>query len=82
MSSFQKGDKLDTRKLKRVKFPLPELGEDKYITLRALAVQEFEEIRGQKDDPGKMSDGDYELLVNRERTRFTRNTGRFIARPY
>ena len=29
-----------------------------------------------------LPDGDYELLVNRERTRFTRNTGRFIARPY
>ena len=29
-----------------------------------------------------LPDGDYELLVNRERTRFTRNTGRFVARPY
>jgi len=29
-----------------------------------------------------LPDGNYELLVNRERTRFRRDAGRFISRPY
>jgi hypothetical protein len=29
-----------------------------------------------------LPDGNYELLVNRERTRFKRDAGRFISRPY
>jgi len=29
-----------------------------------------------------LPDGNYELLVNRERTRFMRNARRFVARPY
>ena len=29
-----------------------------------------------------LPDGNYELLVNRERTRFTRDGGRFFSRPY
>jgi len=29
-----------------------------------------------------LPDGNYELLVNRERTRFSRNAGRFLSRPY
>jgi len=29
-----------------------------------------------------LPDGEYELLVNRERTRFRREAGRFVARPY
>ena len=41
-ASFQKGDRLDTSKLKRHKFPLPEIGEGKYLTLRALSAPEVE----------------------------------------
>jgi hypothetical protein len=29
-----------------------------------------------------LPDGNYELLVNRERTRFSRDAGRFLSRPY
>lgn len=29
-----------------------------------------------------LPDGNYELLVNRERTRFRRDGGRFVSRPY
>ncbi|HXJ15061.1 MAG TPA: hypothetical protein VNH19_22540 [Candidatus Limnocylindrales bacterium] len=29
-----------------------------------------------------LPDGNYELLVNRERSRFKRDAGRFISRPY
>ena len=29
-----------------------------------------------------LADGNYELLVNRERTRFRRDAGRFVPRPY
>jgi len=29
-----------------------------------------------------LPDGNYELLVNRERTRFSRGAGRFLSRPY
>src|SRR5437870_13690328 len=29
-----------------------------------------------------LPDGNYELLVNRERTRFSRDAGRFQSRPY
>ena len=29
-----------------------------------------------------LPDGNYELLVNRERSRFKRDVGRFVSRPY
>ncbi len=29
-----------------------------------------------------LPDGNYDLLVNRERTRFSRDAGRFLSRPY
>jgi hypothetical protein len=29
-----------------------------------------------------LPDGNYELLVNRERSRFSRDAGRFLSRPY
>jgi len=29
-----------------------------------------------------LPDGNYDLLVNRERTRFSRDVGRFLSRPY
>jgi len=29
-----------------------------------------------------LPDGNYELLVDRERTRFRRDAGRFVSRPY
>ena len=43
MASFQKGDTLDTMKMKRVKFPLPEIGDGKYLTVRALSAPEVDE---------------------------------------
>ena len=36
----------------------------------------------ESDATDGLPDGTYELLVNRQRTRFRRDTGRFIARPY
>jgi len=36
----------------------------------------------ESDVTDALPDGNYELLVNRERTRFMRNAGRFISRPY
>jgi len=37
---------------------------------------------GESDATDGLPDGDYELLVNRERTRFRRDRGRFVSRPY
>ena len=36
----------------------------------------------ESDLTDKLPDGNYELLVNRERTRFSRDAGRFLSRPY
>jgi len=36
----------------------------------------------ESDVTDTLPDGDYDLLVNRERTRFRRDAGRFLARPY
>lgn len=36
----------------------------------------------ESDLTDRLPDGSYELLVNRERTRFTRDAGRFFPRPY
>ncbi len=36
----------------------------------------------ESDLTDRLPDGDYELLVNRERIRFRRDAGRFLARPY
>ena len=36
----------------------------------------------ESDVTAKLPDGNYELLVNRERTRFSRDAGRFLSRPY
>ena len=36
----------------------------------------------ESDVTDKLPDGNYELLVNRERTRFSRDAGRFLSRPY
>ena len=35
----------------------------------------------ESDVTDRLPDGDYELLANGERTRFTRNSGRFLSRP-
>jgi hypothetical protein len=34
------------------------------------------------DATDRLPDGDYELLANSESTRFRRNSGRFLSRPY
>jgi len=36
----------------------------------------------ESDVTDELPDGNYELLVNRERTRFRRDAGRFLSRPY
>ena len=36
----------------------------------------------ESDETDRLPDGNYELLVNRERTRFSRDAGRFLSRPY
>ena len=36
----------------------------------------------ESDVTGTLPDGEYELLVNRERTRLRRDAGRFVSRPY
>ena len=36
----------------------------------------------ESDLTDRLPDGNYELLVNRERTRFSRDAGRFQSRPY
>jgi hypothetical protein len=36
----------------------------------------------ESDVTDTLPDGDYDLLVNRERTRFRRDAGRFVSRPY
>ena len=36
----------------------------------------------ESDVTDSLPDGNYELLVNRERTRFSRDAGRFLSRPY
>jgi hypothetical protein len=36
----------------------------------------------ESDLTDSLPDGNYELLVNRERTRFSRDAGRFLSRPY
>jgi len=36
----------------------------------------------ESDVTDELPDGNYELLVNRGRTRFRRDAGRFISRPY
>ncbi len=36
----------------------------------------------ESDVTDRLPDGNYELLVNRERTRFSRDAGRFQSRPY
>ena len=36
----------------------------------------------ESDVTDRLPDGNYELLVNRERTRFSRDAGRFLSRPY
>jgi len=36
----------------------------------------------ESDLTDSLPDGNYELLVNRERTRFRRDAGRFLSRPY
>jgi len=36
----------------------------------------------ESDLTDRLPDGNYELLVNRERTRFNRDAGRFLSRPY
>ncbi len=36
----------------------------------------------ESDLTDRLPDGNYELLVNRERTRFSRDDGRFLSRPY
>jgi hypothetical protein len=36
----------------------------------------------ESDVTDALPDGNYELLVNRERTRFRREAGRFLSRPY
>jgi hypothetical protein len=36
----------------------------------------------ESDLTDSLPDGNYELLVNRERTRFSRDAGRFLPRPY
>ncbi len=43
MSSFQKGDAIQQSRIKRAKFPLPELGQDKFILLRAMSAQEVKD---------------------------------------
>jgi hypothetical protein len=36
----------------------------------------------ESDLTDRLPDGSYELLVNRERTRFRRDAGRFFSHPY
>ena len=36
----------------------------------------------ESDLTDRLPDGNYELLVNRERTRFSRDAGRFLSRSY
>jgi hypothetical protein len=36
----------------------------------------------ESDLTDRLPDGNYELLVNRERTRFRRDAGRFFSHPY
>ena len=36
----------------------------------------------ESDVTDALPDGDYDLLVNRERTRFRCDAGRFVSRPY
>jgi hypothetical protein len=36
----------------------------------------------ESDATDRLADGDYELVANGERTRFRRNGGRFLSRPY
>ena len=36
----------------------------------------------ESDVTDTLPDGEYELLVNRERARFSRDAGRFVSRPY
>ncbi len=36
----------------------------------------------ESDLTDRLPDGNYELLVNRDRTRFSRDAGRFFSRPY
>ena len=36
----------------------------------------------ESDVTDRLPDGNYELLVNRERTRFSREAGQFLSRPY
>jgi hypothetical protein len=36
----------------------------------------------ESDVTDRLPDGNYELLVNHERTRFSREAGRFQSRPY
>lgn len=36
----------------------------------------------ESDVTDTLPDGDYDLLVNRERTRFRRDAGRFVSHPY
>ena len=43
----------------------------------------FSEYRIVESDlTDELPDGNYELLVNRVRTRFSRDAGRFFSRPY
>jgi hypothetical protein len=35
----------------------------------------------ESDVTDRLRDGNYELLLNRERTRFSRDAGRFLSRP-
>ena len=43
MGSFKKGDRLKRNGLRKEKFPLPELGDGTYITLRAMSAMEMRE---------------------------------------
>jgi hypothetical protein len=36
----------------------------------------------ESDLTDQLPDGNYDLLVNHERTRFSRDAGRFLSRPY
>lgn len=62
MASFKKGDSLDTSKLKREKFKLPECGDGVYLTIRALTAPEVDEHIATGTDGKEKNITGYKLL--------------------
>jgi hypothetical protein len=60
MGVFTKGQRADPKALKRVKYPLPEVGKDCYVNIRALTARECQ--RHLADTTADKPATDYELL--------------------